>query len=145
MSINSLKLSAKFCFAPRVSFGTFWSPIPGIQWIFRSLSVPPGVPWNYLAVRGWKLGPISTYLALLGFFGLQSAQNSLIALKKAPLGPPNSKIGCYFKIGQFLAEIWPIYRDRKTRIFKRQIPSRNGSWFSALNSLLPPYHRRKCY
>ena len=44
-------------------------------------------------------------------------QNSLTAHKIASLGPPNSKMGCYLKIGQVLADLWPIYRDRKSRIF----------------------------
>ena len=57
------------------------------------------------------------YLALLGSYGLKIAQNSLIALKIAPFGPPNSKMGCCFKIGQVLADLWPIYRDQKSRLF----------------------------
>ena len=76
---------------------------------FQKSEGTPGVPQNYLAARDWKSGLISTYLALLGFYGLQSAQNSLIALKIALLGPPNSKMGSYFKINQkidrFMAHI----------------------------------------
>ena len=72
----------------------------------------PRVPQNYLAASDCKSGLISTLLALLGLYGLQSAQNSLIALRITPLGPPNSKMGCYFKIGQALVDLRPIYRDR---------------------------------
>ena len=78
---------------------------------FQKSEGTPGVPRNYLGPRDRKSGLISTYLALLGSYVLQSAQNSLIALRIAPLGPPNSKMGCYFKIGQVLADLWPIYRD----------------------------------
>ena len=72
---------------------------------------------NFLAKRDCISGLISTYLALLGSYGLQSAQNSLIALKKASLGPPKSKMGSYLKISLVLADLLPIYRDRKSRIF----------------------------
>ena len=41
-----------------------------------------------------NFGLISTYFALLGSYGLKNAQNSLIVLRKAPLGPLNSKMGC---------------------------------------------------
>ena len=84
---------------------------------FKKSEGTPRVPQNYLATRSWKSGLISTHLALLGSYGLKSAQNSLIALKIAPLGPPKSKMGFYLKIGQVLADLWPIYRDRKWRIF----------------------------
>ena len=73
----------------------------------QRIMLPPRTKNNWLN---------STYLALLGSFGLQNAQNSLIALRIAPLGPLNSKMMSYFKIGQVLADLWPIYSDRKSRI-----------------------------
>ena len=44
---------------------------------------------------------------------LGSAQNFLIVLKIGQLGSPNSKMGCYIKIGPFLAEKWRKDGDRK--------------------------------
>ena len=81
---------------------------------FQKSEGTPGVPRNYLAARDRKSGLISTYLALLGSYGLQSAQKSLIALRITPLGSSNSKIGGYFKI----AQIWPIDRDQVLADFK---------------------------
>ena len=46
---------------------------------------------DFLAARGWKSGLICTYLALLGFYGLKSAQNSLIALWRTQKGPLGAK------------------------------------------------------
>ena len=73
----------------------------------------PGVPQNYYAVRDQKSVLISTYLALMGSYILQKAQNSLITLWIDPLGSSNSKMGCYVKIGPVLVDKWRIDGDRK--------------------------------
>ena len=84
-------------------------------WIHNIDAICSSAQWSERVTKPIKL--FSTYLALLGSYGLQRAKNSLIALKIARLGPPNSKMGCYLKIRQVLANLWPIYRDRKSRIF----------------------------
>ena len=64
---------------------------------------------------------ISTYLALLGSYGLQSAQNSLIALKITPLGPPQFQNGVLLDNRPSIGQIILGYPQ------------------TSENSLLPPY------
>ena len=72
---------------------------------FQKSEGTPRVPRNFLAARDCKSGLISTYLALLGFYRLQSAQSSMIALKIVLLGPPIPKLGVTLKSAKY----WRIY------------------------------------